>query len=378
MVAPANVTSNVAFNFTVTAKDPFNNTATSYVGTIAFSSTDVDVATVLPANYTFTVADAGTHSFSAKLQTVGNQTITATDTVTASITGTSNTIAVAPNALLGQVATTDADFKNTDGFDVLFTKGGSGSNLKLKNTNPGTFHYLLTLTNETGATIHDNTVLNSANGATASVILTVPALPTSVGTPVPSAALPFTNVSTSAFTAQGGKPVHAHPDDKSDEMPVQVSYATSAPGGDCSAATYANGQPPDGSIVKCIKISGFSIPKHHRAKIDVSYEFAVKNTDGWNANAQAMFRAGFAFKSTTNVHLDVPIGSNTSGNYTGNQSAGLIGAGQQVTAVGGFVFDRMEMASRQGGQALQHGSRRLLRVAVATDTTPEQSETAVL
>jgi hypothetical protein len=65
----------------------------------------------------------------------------------------------------------------------------------------------------------------------------------------------------------------------------------------------------------------------------------VKNTDGWNNNAQAAFRAGFAFKSTTNVHLDVPIGSNTSGNYTGNQVAGLIGAGQQVTAVGGFVFD---------------------------------------
>ena len=35
----------------------------------------------------------------------------------------------------------------------------------------------------------------------------------------------------------------------------------------------------------------------------------------------------------------MPIGSNTSGNYTGNQAAGLIGAGQQVTAVGGFVFD---------------------------------------
>ena len=107
---------------------------------------------------------------------------------------------------------------------------------------------------------------------------------------------------------------------------------------------------------------GFSIPKHHSAKIDVSYEFAVKNTDGWNANAQAMFRAGFAFKSTTNVHLDVPIGSNTSGNYTGNQAAGLIGAGQQVTAVGGFVFDtQREWSRRQDGQALQHGSHRLLR-----------------
>jgi hypothetical protein len=221
---------------------------------------------------------------------------------------------------------------------VLFVKGSSNNQVKLKNTNPGTFHYLLTLTNETGATIHDNTVLNYANGATASVILTVPALPGSVGTTIPASALSFTNPNTSSFTAQGGKAVHAHPDDKTDEMPIQVSYAASAPGGDCSAATYTNGQPPDGAIVKCIKITGFSIPKHHSAKIDVSYEFALKNTDGWNTNAQAMFRAGFAFKSSTNVHLDVPIGSNTSGNYSGSQAAGLVGAGQQVTAVGGFVF----------------------------------------
>ena len=250
----------------------------------------------MPANYTFTSAigqDNGSHSFSAKLQTVGIQTITATDTVAPSITGTSNPIAVTPNALLGQVVTTDADFKNVDGFDVLFTKGSNNSVLKLKNTNPGTLHYLLTLTNETGATIHDNTVLNSANGATASVILTVPGLPANVGTPSRRARVAATRGLASAFTAQGGKAVHAHPDDKTDEMPVQVSYATTAPGGDCSAATYTNGQPPDGALVKCIKITGFSIPKHHKAKIDVSFEFAVKNTDGWNTNAQTMFRAGF-------------------------------------------------------------------------------------
>jgi hypothetical protein len=339
VVAPANVTSNVAFTFSVTAKDLFNNTVTGYTGTVHFTSTDLDAGTVLPADYTFVTGENGSHTFSAKLQTVGSQTITATDTANATITGTSNPILVGPNALLGQVATTDADFKNVDGFDVLFTKGSSNSVLKLKNTNPGTFHYLLTLTNETGATIHDNTVLNSANGATASVILTVPALPTGVGTAIPASAAGYTSPNTSAFTAQGGKPVHAHPDDKTDEMSVQVSYAASAPGGDCSAATYTNGQPPDGAVVKCIKITGFSIPKHHTAKIDVSYEFAVKNTDGWNTNAQAAFRAGFAFKSSTNVHLDVQLGSNPSGNYSGNQVAGLVGAGQQVTAVGGFVFD---------------------------------------
>ena len=207
--------------------------------------------------------------FIAKLQTVGNQTIKATDTVTASITGTSNTIAVAPNALLGQVATTDADFKNTDGFDVLFTKGGSGSNLKLKNTNPGTFHYLLTLTNETGATIHDNTVLNAANGATdVRSSSRCPALPTSVGYDlVPTSAFPSSrNVSTSAFTAQGQ--ASSTPIRTTRPMRCRLGFARPRAllAGTARRRTYTNGQPPDGTIVKCIKITGFSIPKHHKCQ----------------------------------------------------------------------------------------------------------------
>jgi hypothetical protein len=147
---------------------------------------------------------------------------------------------------------------------------------------------------------------------------------------------------TSAFWAQSNKAINVHPDDKTDSMPVVISYATSAPGGDCTASTgitWYTGQPSDGTIIKCIKISGFSIPKHHWARIKVSYEFALKGTDGWSANAQTAFRAGFAFKSKTTVHLDQPLGSNPSGDYVGNQVAGIVGAGQQVTAVGGFVFD---------------------------------------
>ena len=41
----------------------------------------------LPASYTFTGADAGTHTFSVTLETAGTQSITATDTVAPSITG---------------------------------------------------------------------------------------------------------------------------------------------------------------------------------------------------------------------------------------------------------------------------------------------------
>ena len=75
------------FNFTVTAFDSFSNTATTYAGTVHFSSTDASA--VLPADSKLT---NGTGSFSATLKTSGNQTITATDTVTASLTGSSSAI----------------------------------------------------------------------------------------------------------------------------------------------------------------------------------------------------------------------------------------------------------------------------------------------
>src|SRR5205823_1275217 len=82
-----------AFNFTVTAQDQFNNTATGYSGTVHFTSSDG--AATLPANSTLT---NGTGTSSATLTTAGNRTITATDTITSSITGTSGTIVVSAAA----------------------------------------------------------------------------------------------------------------------------------------------------------------------------------------------------------------------------------------------------------------------------------------
>jgi hypothetical protein len=86
------------FKFTVTAQDAFKNTATSYAGTVHFTSTDTHAKTVLPANSSLT---SGTKDFSAVLQTVGNQSITATDTVTPAITGNLSSIAVSAHAALG-------------------------------------------------------------------------------------------------------------------------------------------------------------------------------------------------------------------------------------------------------------------------------------
>jgi hypothetical protein len=80
----------------VVARDPYGNLATGYTGTVHFSSSDGQAA--LPANYAFTAADAGTHTFSngATLKTAGTQSVTATDTVTGSITGTESGIVVNP------------------------------------------------------------------------------------------------------------------------------------------------------------------------------------------------------------------------------------------------------------------------------------------
>jgi ELWxxDGT repeat protein len=93
---PATTTAGVAHTFTVTALNPAGSTDTGYTGTVHFTSSDPQA--VLPADYTFTSADQGTHSFTATLRTAGTRSITATDTQTESDTGTEFGILVSPAA----------------------------------------------------------------------------------------------------------------------------------------------------------------------------------------------------------------------------------------------------------------------------------------
>ena len=78
----------------MTAQDQFGNTASGYTGTVHFTSSDGQAT--LPANYTFTAADAGVHVISVILKTAGTQSLTATDTATSSITGSQTGIQVRP------------------------------------------------------------------------------------------------------------------------------------------------------------------------------------------------------------------------------------------------------------------------------------------
>jgi hypothetical protein len=96
LTAPNTVTSGTPFDVTVKAVDVFGQVAFGYTGTVTFRTTDRDPNVVLPADYTFTAADQGTHTFSGAftLITPGDQTLTVSDT--------------ADNTLIGNVTVTVA------------------------------------------------------------------------------------------------------------------------------------------------------------------------------------------------------------------------------------------------------------------------------
>jgi hypothetical protein len=121
---PSLATAGAAFSVGVTAQDTMNNAVTDYAGTVHFTSSDG--AAMLPANSTLT---NGTGTFSVTLSTTGNETVTATDTIAGSITGTSGVITVAPvgPAALSGIITNKAGAANTRAWTVTVANGGPGA-----------------------------------------------------------------------------------------------------------------------------------------------------------------------------------------------------------------------------------------------------------
>jgi hypothetical protein len=91
ITAPATASVGTPFTVVVLALDASNSLVPGYSGIVHFTSTDPQA--VLVGNATLTNKD-----FSATLESVGSQTITATDTVTTTITGSSNSIQVSTPA----------------------------------------------------------------------------------------------------------------------------------------------------------------------------------------------------------------------------------------------------------------------------------------
>jgi predicted dehydrogenase len=95
--APSSVNAGTAFTITVTALTAGGQTDCNYTGTVRFTSSDPSA--VLPAAYTFTLADGGTHTFTVTLNTTGTQTITAIDKAHKTVKGKA-TVTVASGSAL--------------------------------------------------------------------------------------------------------------------------------------------------------------------------------------------------------------------------------------------------------------------------------------
>jgi hypothetical protein len=164
--APATTNGGATFPFTVTVTDLFGNLATTYGGTLHFTSSDA--AAVLPANSTLT---GGIAVFNATLETQGTQTVTATDTVTNMITGTSNGITV---SIPGVVVTTTADSGPGSLRAALATATTDGSaNITF---DPTIFATPQTITLTSALNIPSNTTITgptSGSGATLKNLVTV-------------------------------------------------------------------------------------------------------------------------------------------------------------------------------------------------------------
>ena len=98
LAAPSTAVANKPFNVTVTLKDRFGNVASSYRGTVFFSTSDLLAMQLgkMPSDYSFTASDAGKHTFSVTLLTPPSQTITVADTVNSQLSTTSPPIGVSP------------------------------------------------------------------------------------------------------------------------------------------------------------------------------------------------------------------------------------------------------------------------------------------
>jgi hypothetical protein len=93
---PSPTTAGAPQTLSVTARNADGSIDPGYRDTVDFTSNDAQAS--LPDNYTFTAADAGTHTFAAALLTAGTHSITATDTANPNINGSQTGIVVTPAA----------------------------------------------------------------------------------------------------------------------------------------------------------------------------------------------------------------------------------------------------------------------------------------
>ncbi len=154
IASSANTGTAVSFTVTVMEQADFSG---GYRGTLHFTSSDA--LAQLPADYTYTTNDGGTHQFSVTFNTAGAQTLTVTDTVAAGITAKAS------------VTANHVTHSSTTALSATPTNPVYGQNVTVtavvSSTSPGTLTGTVTFTD-------GNTTLGSASvvSGQASIITT--------------------------------------------------------------------------------------------------------------------------------------------------------------------------------------------------------------
>jgi len=158
----------------------------NYGGTIHFTATNP--STLLPANYTFTPADAGTHTFTNAFTfpSAGNHVVTATDTLQPTITG-SRGIIVGPATPTGFVATgTSASQIN-----LSWNAVAGATQYEIQRRSASNAYATLTTTGLT--TFNDNTVAGNSAYVYKVRALDASSRPSPFSMPDPAIAMLFTD-----------------------------------------------------------------------------------------------------------------------------------------------------------------------------------------
>jgi hypothetical protein len=116
--APTSTTAGQTVSLVLTAWDHYGNIATGYTGTVTFASSDPQA--ILPADYTFTAADNGTHIFDVALRTAGPQSIKVADTL-GEVIGAYASLVVNPAAAAGFLITAAPTAVSGTPFDLAVT-----------------------------------------------------------------------------------------------------------------------------------------------------------------------------------------------------------------------------------------------------------------
>ncbi|PYQ27130.1 MAG: hypothetical protein DMF56_21465 [Acidobacteria bacterium] len=183
---PAGAGANEPATATVTAYDPNDNVATSYTGTIHFTATNA--STVLPADYTFTPADAGTHTFTNAFTfpSAGNHVVTATDTLQPTITGSRGVI-VGPATPTGFFATATS----TSQISLSWNAVAGATQYEIQRSSASNSYATLITTAAT--TFNDNTVAGGSAYVYKVRALDAASRPSPFSAPDPAIAMLFTD-----------------------------------------------------------------------------------------------------------------------------------------------------------------------------------------